>query len=147
MYWWKSYVVGSCAYLQFPVHFPFVESSMLATTPTVKEETYMCQHCNQHMADEFSLKVNILCSNGMRVSQCFKLRYLTLTFNPHLKYLLVALCFKIESTVVLFLLQIHMAAYHAENMKEVNIHESTELQPRKSRVIHSLDHKGNLLFN
>ena len=64
-------------------------------------------------------------------------------FKPHLKYLSVALCFKIESTVVLFLLQIHLAAYHAENMKEVNIHESTELQPRKSRVIHSLDHKGN----
>ena len=64
-------------------------------------------------------------------------------FNPHLKYLPVALCFKIESTVVLFLLQIHLAAYHAENVKEVNIHESTELQPRKSRVIHSLDHKGN----
>ena len=36
-----------------------------------------------------------------------------------------------------------MAAYHSENMKEANIHESRELQPRKSRVIHSLDHKGN----
>ena len=35
----------------------FAESSMYAKTPTIKEETYTCNYCHQHMADEFSLKV------------------------------------------------------------------------------------------